>query len=307
MPSMDLYAKNTLREDRLHGDAMLPMAAYLIEREAGEPILDTHWHQEAEFFCVLEGEVQFQIDTEYLVVRAGEAVFIDGGDMHAGHSHNGSPCTFCAIVFDVEWLAGASYDAVQAGFIAPLQEKRRTFPRHIKPDTAWGQAVLGHLHALMEAYDRQALGFEASIKGRLLLIFSEIAGAGQWHKRSAINAAEVVKIDRLKTIIVHMQQHYDRPLRIRELADLVPMSEGQFIRFFKSMTHKTPIDYLNSYRVRRAAELLRDTDRKISDIALEVGFEHVSYFIKVFRKQHKTTPSEYRKESSREVDAADMD
>jgi AraC-like DNA-binding protein len=300
---MDLYAKHTLREDRLHGDALLPLAAYWIEGEAGEQILDTHWHQEVEFFCVLEGEVQLQIDTDYLVVRAGEAVFINGGDIHAGHSIKGSPCIFCAIVFDAEWLAGASYDAVQAGFIAPLQEKRRTLPRHIKPTTAWGQAVLGHLHAIMEAYDRQAFGFEAALKGRLLLIFSEIAAAGQWRKRSAINAAEVVKIERLKTIIVHMQQHYDRPLRIRELADLVPMSEGQFIRFFKSMTHKTPIDYLNSYRVRRAAELLRETDRKISDIALEVGFEHVSYFIKVFRKQHKTTPSEYRKESSRDIDA----
>ncbi|EFM11946.1 transcriptional regulator, AraC family [Paenibacillus curdlanolyticus YK9] len=300
---MDIYAKHSLREDRLHGDAMLPLAAYWIDRDLGEPVLDTHWHQEAEFFCVLEGEVQFQVDTEYLIVRAGEAVFINGGDIHAGHAQEGAICRFCAIVFDVGWLSSASYDAIQASFITPLQERRRTFPRHIRSDTDWGRSVLGHLAAIRADYEGRSPGYEAAMKGRMLLIFHAIAAAGQWRSRAVTSAAESAKIERLKAIIVHIQRNFDRPLRIQELADLVPMSEGQFIRFFKSMTRKTPIEYVNTYRIRRAAELLRNTDRKISDIALEVGFDHMSYFIKVFRKQQKTTPSEYRKESSRDFAA----
>ncbi|WP_127533755.1 helix-turn-helix transcriptional regulator [Paenibacillus kobensis] len=294
---MDLYTKHNLREDRLHGDAMLPLAAYWIDREAGESILDMHWHQEAEFFCVLEGEVLFLVDTDYFVVRAGEAVYIDGGDIHAGHSSNGSACRYCAIVFDARWLASADYDAVQAGFIAPLLDKRAALPRHIRPGTEWSDAVMAHLRAVITAYEQQPTGYEAALKGRLLLLFSEIAAAGEWRKRTAANAGELAKVERLKSVIEYIQHHYDRPVRIRELADLVPMSEGQFIRWFKSMTRTTPIDYLNGYRVRQAAELLRSTDRKISDIALEVGFDHVSYFIKMFRRQIKTTPSEYRKES----------
>ncbi|MNC51581.1 HTH-type transcriptional regulator CdhR [compost metagenome] len=91
-----------------------------------------------------------------------------------------------------------------------------------------------------------------------------------------------------------MQAHYSRPISIRELADLIPMSEGQFCRFFKAMTRQTPIEYLNAYRITQANELLRFTDRKIADIAMEVGFGHISYFIKVYRKVMKTTPSRYR-------------
>lgn len=286
-----------MQENRLHGDAMLPLAAYWIDCEAGQPVLDMHWHQEAEFFIVLAGEALFQVDTDYFVVRAGEAVFIDGGDIHAGHSSEGSPCRFCAVVFDAGWLSSAGYDAVQAGFVAPLLEKRRAIPRHIRPDGGWGSAVLAHLTAVMTAYERQPAGFEAALKGRLLLIFAEIAAAGQWRTRTALSPGESAKVERLKSVLDYMQRNFDRPIRIHELADLIPMSEGQFSRWFKSMTRTTPIDYLNAYRVRRAAELLRATDRKISDVALEVGFDHVSYFIKVFRKLMKTTPSEFRKES----------
>ncbi|MNO04942.1 Regulatory protein SoxS [compost metagenome] len=76
------------------------------------------------------------------------------------------------------------------------------------------------------------------------------------------------------------------------------MSEGQFCRFFKSMTRQTPMDYVNSYRIRQAAEMLRVEDRKISDIALEVGFDNISYFIRVFRKMMKCSPSAFRKGST---------
>ncbi|MOA65622.1 Exoenzyme S synthesis regulatory protein ExsA [compost metagenome] len=55
------------------------------------------------------------------------------------------------------------------------------------------------------------------------------------------------------------------------------------------------MDYINSYRIRQAADLLQQSERKISDIAMEVGFDNVSYFIKVFRKAMKCSPSEFRK------------
>jgi AraC-like DNA-binding protein len=74
------------------------------------------------------------------------------------------------------------------------------------------------------------------------------------------------------------------------------MSEGQFNRFFKAMTRTTPIEYLNAYRIKRAGEYLAMSDKKISAIAMDVGFDNLSYFIKVFRQTMKCTPSEYRKE-----------
>jgi AraC-like DNA-binding protein/mannose-6-phosphate isomerase-like protein (cupin superfamily) len=300
---MDQTTRHSLMEDRLHGDNMFPLAAYWIESEGvGAPVLDCHWHAEAEFFYVLEGEVLFQVDTDYFPVRAGEAVFIDGGDIHAGHASGESGCTFCAIVFDTHLLASASYDAIQERYISPLQDKKRTFPRHIRPHTEWERALLDHLRSIMDVYARQLAGLETAVKGRLYLMLHEIAAEGRYSNRSETNSADTTKIDRLKTAIVFMQQNFHRPIRISEIADQIPMSEGQFCRFFKTMTRQTPVEYLNAYRIRQATELLLEPDRKISAVALDVGFDHMSYFVKVFRKMMKCTPSQFRKNRIESVD-----
>ncbi len=295
---MDQTARHSLRENRHHGNSMFPLAAYWIEHDNGAPVLECHWHAEAEFFIVLEGEALFQIDTDYFTVKAGEAVFIDGGDIHAGHASGSSGCSFCAIVFDTHLLASASYDAVQERYISPLQDKKRTFPRHISPQTECGHALLQHLRAIADICADPQPGFEAAVKGYMYLMLHEAAQKAQFCNRSEASASDASKIDKLKKAILYMQEHYHRPIRIAEIAEQIPMSEGQFCRFFKAMTRQTPIEYLNAYRIRQAAELLLSPDRKIATVALDVGFDHLSYFVKVFRKLMKCTPSQFRKQQA---------
>ncbi|AIQ67064.1 AraC family transcriptional regulator [Paenibacillus graminis] len=292
---MDRTSQRLLKEDRVHGDVMFPLAAYWIELPAGTPVLDTHWHEEAEFFLLLEGEIMFQVDTDYFPLRAGEAVFIESGDIHAAYALKDSPCRFCALVFHPDLLASAQYDTIQQTVILPLLEKRQSFPRHISPAIPWQLELLRHLERMMEAYDNKLPGFESFMKGTLLIMLSQIAIEGRSVNHSQSESADTTKINRLKKIILYIQDNYQEPIRTRDLSELIPMSEGQFCRFFKAMTRKTPVDYINSYRIRQAADLLQQTERKISDIALEVGFDNVSYFIKVFRKAMKCSPSEFRK------------
>ncbi|MBW7458402.1 cupin domain-containing protein, partial [Paenibacillus sepulcri] len=90
---MDQIIRPLLKENRLHGDTMLPLGVYENQYMPGGKGFDCHWHEETEFLLVLEGEVLFQVDTEYFTVKAGEAVFIDGGDIHAALDVLGdTPC-----------------------------------------------------------------------------------------------------------------------------------------------------------------------------------------------------------------------
>lgn len=301
--------KDLLKENRHHGTQAFPLAAYWIGPIApGEPVLDCHWHSEAEWFLVLEGEVLFQIGTDYFPVTAGEAVYMDGGDIHAGHALGNSPCSYCAVVFDTELLASASFDAVQEQFIVPLQDKSRTFPRMLRPETDWGDGALRYLVSLFDACADERGGYEAAAKGLLLLMLHELSSRGRLENRSERdgNTHHRFKLERLKSVIGYMQEHYGRQIRIAELAEQIPMSEGQFSRFFKSMTRQTPVEFLNAYRIKKAAELLKQPDAKVSSVAMDVGFDHISYFVKVFRSRMKCTPSEYRRihAHSAETDSA---
>ncbi len=294
--------KESLKENRLHGTQAFPLAAYWIGPIApGEPVLECHWHSEAEWFYVLEGEVLFQVGTDYFPVAAGEAVYIDGGDIHAGHALGEAPCSYCAVVFDTELLASATFDAVQERYVVPLQDKSGTFPRMLRPGTDWGEASLRCLTSLFDACENDPGGYEAAAKGLLYLMLHELSLRGRLANRSERdgNGNQRFKLERLKAVIGYMQKHYGRPIRIAELAEQIPMSEGQFSRFFKSMTRQTPIEYLNAYRIKKAAELLAQPDAKVSSVAMDVGFDHISYFVKVFRGRMKCTPSEYRRNHSR--------
>jgi len=290
---MDQSFRQSLKESTVHGTERFPFGAYSHHFGPGAHVVDSHWHKEAEIFYVVEGEVLFQIGSEYISVRAGEAIFIDGGDLHTGHAQGVHGCRFYAMVFDFGMLASSSYDHVQESIIVPFQERRATFPRRIHSET--DGRLLGHILEMKRLSEHKPDGYEVAIKGHLFLMLFEASSSGRLANRSRSDAVDMTKTERLKKVILYIQNYYHRSIKLRELADLIPMSEGQFCRFFKSMTGQTPVDYMNSYRVRQAAELLRQPDQKISDIAFDVGFGHISYFVRVFRKIMNCTPSEYRK------------
>ena len=80
-----------------------------------------------------------------------------------------------------------------------------------------------------------------------------------------------------------------------DLAKVAGMNPRYFCRFFRSITHQTPIEYVNMYRIEKAAQMLHSTRLPITDICMECGFNDSSNFIKVFRKYKGMTPKQYRK------------
>ena len=92
-----------------------------------------------------------------------------------------------------------------------------------------------------------------------------------------------------------MESSYNLPLTLDEISASVGMSPKYFCRFFHEMTHRTPIDYLNYYRIERACYQLITTDLSITEIAYASGFNDLSYFIKTFKKYKGTTPKQYLK------------
>ena len=163
--------------------------------------------------------------------------------------------------------------------IVPFQERRATFPRWMTSET--DEQLLQHIKEMTRLSKHKPAGYEVAIKGHLFLMLFQAASSGRLVNRSR-SEADMVRTERLKKVILYIQNHYHRPIRLSELADLIPMSEGQFCRFFKSMTGQTPVDYMNSYRVRQVAELLRQ--RANIRHRTRCRIRHISYFVRVFRK-----------------------
>ena len=98
-----------------------------------------------------------------------------------------------------------------------------------------------------------------------------------------------------KRVVSYIEQNYAQKIMLADLAKTAGMTPKYFCSFFYGMTRKTPIEYVNNYRIERACEQLLSTEMSITDIGLNCGFNEISYFIKTFRKAIGTTPHQYRK------------
>lgn len=91
-----------------------------------------------------------------------------------------------------------------------------------------------------------------------------------------------------------MDRHYAEPLDMQAVAAVAHVSEAHFIRCFRSVFGETPGWYLQRRRVERSMFLLRETDRSVTDICLDVGFSSLGTFSRTFREIVGETPSAYR-------------
>ncbi len=91
-----------------------------------------------------------------------------------------------------------------------------------------------------------------------------------------------------------IDRDYARPLDIPALASIAHVSEAHFIRTFRATFGETPHRYLQRRRVERAMFLLRETDRSVSDICLDVGFSSLGTFSRTFAEIVGDPPTTYR-------------
>lgn len=76
------------------------------------------------------------------------------------------------------------------------------------------------------------------------------------------------------------------------------MSEPNFYRTFKLTFNMTPVEYIHQQRIALAARLLKTSNRCLADISIECGFNNLTYFMKMFRRETGVSPSIYRKQGN---------
>jgi len=91
-----------------------------------------------------------------------------------------------------------------------------------------------------------------------------------------------------------MDRAYAEPLNVAAVAAVAHVSEAHFIRTFRAVFGETPHRYLQRRRVERSMFLLRETDRSVTDVCLDVGFTSLGTFSRTFREIVGETPSGYR-------------
>ncbi|MFI3268941.1 MAG: AraC family transcriptional regulator [Rikenellaceae bacterium] len=96
-------------------------------------------------------------------------------------------------------------------------------------------------------------------------------------------------------LIHYMNENVDRPLTNRDFAEFVSLSESYLYRCFRREMGVAPFNYFLSLKIKKAAQLLTETNLLVKQISQKLGFSDPFYFSKLFRKSMGESPLEYRK------------
>ncbi|MBM7539815.1 helix-turn-helix transcriptional regulator [Amphibacillus cookii] len=279
-----------LLENRMHGDTMFPIRVYTVDYLDGEVIFNLHWHPEFEFLYLEEGEITFQVGTNHYDLKQGDICSIRCEELHGAYPVKGRSFKLHAIVFHLNLIKSFTFDLIDNEYLDHLHAI--DFPPFKRLQTPRAKVLL---QQLLDTYFNKAYGFEMEVKGYLYLILADLLRDNSQNVHH-VSPEVANKLNIIKAIMQYVDNHLDQQITIAKLAEQAQMSEGHFSRFFKSIVRMTPIEYVNSVRINKACELLKKTDKKIIEVAMDVGFDNQSYFIRTFKKQRKCSPSQFRKD-----------
>ena len=106
---------------------------------------------------------------------------------------------------------------------------------------------------------------------------------------------ENMQLKYVRTIIKYIQLKYSEHIKVDDIAKSFNLNRSYLSRLFHEATGSTIQEYIMSYRIKTATDLLKNTDNTISYIASAVGYTDVFTFSKAFKKRIGKTPTEFRK------------
>ena len=278
-------------ENRSHGTSIFPLQIYSHKDTDGFYFVSQHWHKEFEWIYVDYGQLELVIHGRTYSLTQNQFCFINSEELHeiksVGHSlHH-------AIVFQPNFLDFALYDICQYHFIQPITHNKVLFPTLLEKKHGFSEQILSHMQTIVKNYHAQTTTSALCIKLHLLHIVELLYQTGAF-KENTSTQKEMESLNHLKMVIEYIHNNYQNPITLQELANLAYMTPNYFCSYFKQKTGKSPVSFINEYRIQKASQLLEATDNSISQIATDTGFDNFSYFIRKFKEIKGLTPSKYR-------------
>ena len=272
-------------------DPSLPMQVYIRDPQPEFPL---HSHGFNELVIILKGTALHVVDGHAVPVRSGDVFVIARDHIHQYQELHG--LALANILFDAEALKMEQWDIrTLPGFHALFSIEPAFRVQHkLQSRLQLSERQLNHVNSLLRnlTYEtaRRNPGYRVMATGLFMQLAVYLSRC-----YSSEPTEESIGLLRIGDAIAHIETHYAENITLDELAEKSHLSKRHFQRIFHDCIGRPPIDHLMHVRIQKAAELLRVTERSITEIAFDCGFQDSNYFTRCFRKVMDLTPREYRK------------
>lgn len=244
-----------------------------------------HWHDDVELVLVTRGSLAYRVNNQEVTVREGDAIFVNARQMHYGSSPEGS-CEYLCVSFRPELLCINA--EIGSRFVFPVVTNQGI------PWLLLRQDVISHkllLTSIRKIAELSIAGHELSILSKLFEFWHGLYEAAQTERHAAFDGSAQA----LRSMLEYIRTHYSERISLEKIAQAGGVCRSKCCQIFRKFMPHSPNDYLNYFRLQKAAELLKTTNASIREIADACGFKSASYFAEVFLQNMGCSPTNYRK------------
>ncbi len=281
----------SLRETARHGSAAYPFQYYLEDVwDFDLHCIDWHWHPELEFVYVRTGAVEVSAGGQEHTLPVGCGMFITRQVTHRFWARQSARMP--NFLFLPSLLAPEGSLIYTRSILPVLMSAPPCLL--LDPQTPWQADVLRIMNAIFDLHEAHAPDREFAVLRLLMALWEALLHHLDPHAPEA--AAISGDQDRLQTMLAFIHEHYREPLALQSIADAVYLSKSSALQIFRRGVRMSPVAYLIRYRLQRAAQLLRATQKSVSAIAEETGFASAGYFCRRFKELFQLSPNAYRRQ-----------
>lgn len=264
-----------------------------IERREPQEDFGPHTHEFAELVIITGGKGMHVSGHDIWELTAGDVFVIAGAREH--EYRNLRDLQLVNILYQPDQLKMRLLDlAAVPGYHAlfTLEPARR--PRHpAKSRLRLGARELVPIIELVDRLEDELTVRESGFGFMAMATFMQIIGMlSRSYGRSPSPDGRALL--RIGEALSHLERNIHHEVNLDELAGIAHVSRRSFLRMFQSATGSSPLAWQISRRIHRACGLLRHSDKRVTEIAFEVGFNDSNYFTRQFRKLAGCSPREYR-------------
>lgn len=265
-------------------------ASFKVQSYGAEDSCETagwHIHPEYEIVYVKNGAGELKIGNKTHQYKDGVLVFLGGNIPHSDlGNYEKSNSLEVVVQFSKEFV----------------NEKLRSFPELIgivnvielsKHVLVFDNSIKDHLSAHFERFS------QLENPGKLINLLAILNHLSVNKDRCKLLSSGIShefrekETYRLKKIFEHINDHHQEQIAIDNIAAQVGLTPNSFSRFFRKMTNRRFVDFVNEFRITKAIEAMNQGNMTIKEVMHISGFNSPSYFAKQFMKYQQTTPSDY--------------
>ena len=278
-----------LKENKPHGTKDDPFSTYHIENAGRSFQIPVHWHDEFEIIYVRSGFLAVSISGESYIGKTGDAFVVSPGNLHLMGSQTGT-VDYYTFLFPLKYISFRTDDMLDEKLLEPLNSGHLMICPRVK-DTA--KELCEQLIEIYEAKkDESESKITTQVRTKIILLQFILE---MWKKGFVIENDTSGRNTVEKEMVSYIQQNFTGKISLREFGEQFHLSEKYISRYFKEHFHITLSQYVTDLRLEHAKQLLQDTDIPVTDVAMQSGYQNVSYFIRSFQKAYAVSPLKYRK------------